>query len=47
MRKKLFDDNFEAWVHGPVNPQLYTEYREYGWQEIPQEINYRKFHYEK
>ncbi|MDT2265879.1 DUF4065 domain-containing protein [Paenibacillus larvae] len=38
--KKLFDDNFEAWVHGPVNPQLYTEYREYGWQEIPQEINY-------
>ncbi|MDT2260632.1 DUF4065 domain-containing protein [Paenibacillus larvae] len=35
MRKKLFDDNFEAWVHGPVNPQLYTEYREYGWQEIP------------
>ncbi|WP_237089790.1 Panacea domain-containing protein [Paenibacillus larvae] len=22
------------------NPQLYTEYREYGWQEIPQEINY-------
>ncbi|MCY9512351.1 DUF4065 domain-containing protein [Paenibacillus larvae] len=38
--KKLFDDNFEAWVHGPVNPQLYTEYREYGWQEIPQEANY-------
>ncbi|MDT2277132.1 DUF4065 domain-containing protein [Paenibacillus larvae] len=23
-----------------MNPQLYTEYREYGWQEIPQEINY-------
>ncbi|MDT2261970.1 hypothetical protein P7H06_24180 [Paenibacillus larvae] len=20
--KKLFDDNFEAWVHGPVNPQI-------------------------
>lgn len=35
--EKLFDQEFEAWVHGPVNPELYREYKEYGWGEIPKE----------
>lgn len=26
----LFDYEFQAWVHGPVNPELYREYRQYG-----------------
>lgn len=28
--------DFEAWVHGPVNRELYSEYREYGYNEIEQ-----------
>lgn len=30
----LFNGDFEAWVHGPVNPELFKEYREYGWEPI-------------
>lgn len=26
---------FEAWIHGPVSPILYTEYKSYGWNLIP------------
>ena len=26
---------FEAWVHGPVCPELYWQYREYGYDNIP------------
>lgn len=28
------DTHFEAWVHGPVSPELYRTYRQYGWMEI-------------
>lgn len=28
--KILFEDDFEAWVHGPVLPSLYHEYKERG-----------------
>jgi Uncharacterized phage-associated protein len=27
-------DDFEAWVHGPVNPDLYKIFRHYGWTHI-------------
>lgn len=27
-------DDFEAWVHGPVNPDLYSKYRHVGWNDI-------------
>lgn len=30
----LFTNNFQAWVHGPVSPTLYQEYKVYGWKEI-------------
>lgn len=33
--KPLFLNAFEAWVHGPVDPSLHQEYRDYGWAEIP------------
>ncbi len=29
-------DSFEAWIHGPVCPSLYYQYREWGWMKIPQ-----------
>ena len=37
----LYDDDFlpeaefQAWVHGPVCPELYQEYKDYGWNDIP------------
>ncbi|WP_239724714.1 MULTISPECIES: type II toxin-antitoxin system antitoxin SocA domain-containing protein [unclassified Mammaliicoccus] len=35
LEKSLIDDSrFEAWVHGPVSPELYRTYRDYGWMII-------------
>ena len=35
LNEKLIDDtHFEAWVHGPVSPVLYHQYKNYGWNEI-------------
>lgn len=33
--KPLFPNRFEAWVHGPVSPDLYQKYRYWGWTNIP------------
>ena len=33
--QKLFDEDFQAWAHGPANPQLYDMYKKYGSQSIP------------
>lgn len=33
--EQLFTNNFEAWVHGPVDPLLYQKFKSRGWQEIP------------
>lgn len=35
----LFDQDFEAWVHGPVIPELYQKYRNFGWQPILEDVN--------
>ncbi|WP_455010032.1 Panacea domain-containing protein [Oribacterium sinus] len=32
---RLFGNHIEAWVHGPVIPELYQEYKSYGWKDIP------------
>lgn len=32
--KPLFDDDIEAWVHGPVVPIVYNEYKEYKYNPI-------------
>ena len=40
--EKLFNDEIQAWIHGPVIPALYRIYADYGWVDIPQykgEIN--------
>ena len=33
--KRLVQNRFEAWVHGPVSPDLYNKYRDWGWENIP------------
>jgi len=32
---KLFSERIEAWMHGPVIPDLYHEYKQYGSGAIP------------
>lgn len=36
IKNRLFKENFEAWVHGPVIPSVYQEYKQYGYTNIPQ-----------
>lgn len=31
---RLFDNNFEAWVHGPVLVSLYDDYKSFRWNPI-------------
>jgi uncharacterized phage-associated protein len=33
--RALFQNRLEAWVHGPVSPELYNEYRDFGSKELP------------
>ena len=32
--RALFAEEFQAWVHGPVLPSLYSRYREFQWNPI-------------
>ena len=34
-QKKLFNDQIQAWVHGPVSPKLYDRFKMYGYNKIP------------
>ncbi|GAX39512.1 hypothetical protein NIES4075_04680 [Tolypothrix sp. NIES-4075] len=34
----LFDEDFEAWIHGPVIPELYREYKIFGWKPILMDV---------
>lgn len=33
-KKLVSDDEFQAWVHGPVSPSLYATYKDNGWNLI-------------
>lgn len=35
----LFDEDFQAWQHGPVIPALYQRYKDYGWRGITEEVD--------
>lgn len=35
----FFNEQFEAWVHGPVCKALYSRYADYGWSAIPMTEN--------
>ena len=34
----LFEEDFEAWIHGPVIPTLYREYKDFGWKPIIKDV---------
>lgn len=36
----LFEEDFEAWVHGPVLYDLYKKYRDYRWNPISKSIDF-------
>ncbi|MGB3757408.1 MAG: type II toxin-antitoxin system antitoxin SocA domain-containing protein [Rivularia sp. (in: cyanobacteria)] len=40
--RPLFDEDFEAWVHGPIIPDLYQKYRDFNRIPIVEEINYQQ-----
>ena len=35
--KPAFEGNFQAWVHGPVSPDVYHQYKGYRWNPITEE----------
>ncbi len=39
----VVNPEFQAWIHGPVSPQLYNKYKEYGYDDIPMKNNNIKF----
>ncbi|BEP60012.1 hypothetical protein GmRootV213_05660 [Variovorax sp. V213] len=36
--KPLFKDDFQAWQHGPVVPDMYQEYKDLKWRPIAAEV---------
>lgn len=36
----LFSNDIEAWVHGPVIPEIYHEYKKYGYNQIRKTIDH-------
>lgn len=36
--RELFPEDFQAWQHGPVVPDLYAKYRDYQWRAIDEEL---------
>ena len=34
MDEELFENKFEAWKHGPVDPRLYKKYNSFGYKNI-------------
>ena len=38
--KPLFDDEIQAWVHGPVVPSLYVRFKKYRWEVVTEKPNW-------
>lgn len=36
-RERFFEGDFEAWIHGPVLPDIYLKFKNYGWKPIIEE----------
>lgn len=39
-KQPLFNDEIEAWVHGPVVPEVFRAYRDNKWASIPDAQNF-------
>lgn len=37
--ENIIQEQFQAWVHGAVNPQLFHKYHSYGFEKIPKRKN--------
>lgn len=37
-KKSLFEENIEAWAHGPVVPEVYRKFKEYRYNDIKQNV---------
>jgi len=33
--QSFFDEDFQAWVHGPVIPEIFRRYRDFRWNALP------------
>lgn len=42
IRSSVFDGEFQAWVHGPVDPEVYHLYKSYGYSPIKKEVTDEK-----
>jgi uncharacterized phage-associated protein len=39
----LFEEDMEAWAHGPVEVSVWDQFKEYGYNSIPEQRNSRRF----
>lgn len=37
--KPLFQEDFQSWIHGPVIPDLYHKYKNFGWRPIIEDVH--------
>lgn len=37
-KKRLFDDDIEAWIHGPAIREIYRKYKKYSYHNIDEEV---------
>jgi len=44
--KPLFEEDFEAWIHGPVIKVLYDRYKRWQWMPIQEEVSQPSFNQE-
>ncbi len=35
--RPIFKEDLEAWAHGPAHRKLYSKYKNYGWDALPEE----------
>jgi uncharacterized phage-associated protein len=36
--EKLFDEKIQAWIHGPAIPEIYLEYKQFGFEPIKKDV---------
>lgn len=46
LNNRLFAERAEAWIHGPVFPSLYREYKKYGSESIDSNVNVKNFNFD-